>query len=173
MPIWSKKKGPNEQALQNYMTSSQRRMELAARAIENAERALVTQPVNKQELTSGLELLGIYRKQQQAEIPPSLPGMEDHQRRYVAMLDIQYRKLADVISTGGENLQSIIAEEEALAHEAHTQQQGYQAARRAYGLPDDRGLGLSHRHLHPFLHPRQRSDSGGKEGGLTVRGVSV
>lgn len=128
MPFWSNKVSA-EQALKEYMHRSQRRIDQAALAIEKAEVALSSNPVDELEISSGQELLGLYVKQQEAETPPPLPGMEEHKRRYVALLDIQYRKLTDVISTGGKNLDAIIAEEDALVKEAEELQQGYRDKR--------------------------------------------
>ncbi len=88
------------------------------------------------EVTSGQELLGIYAQQQEAETPPALPGMEQHKKSCVAMLDIQRRKFDDVVTTGGANLERIIAEEESLAQAAKDQLQGYRDARKAWDLPN-------------------------------------
>lgn len=133
MPFWSR--DPQSPAkVQAYLRRSKVRIDFTAREMEHLEKLREIDRLDPKQATKSAKRLRKYALEQLGEVPPPLPGMEEHKVNYYRLIDLEARKVEDIAATGGQNLEAIIAEEEAMAEEAEGQASAANEVSSSYGM---------------------------------------
>lgn len=134
MPFWSKDKDPKPLDPEKYFPRAQRRMALVGQESDRLVRLLCQERLNSRALKYISTRLRELAEEQRNEIV-SLELLDEHKRAYFQIMDIQARKAEDLLATGGENLEALIAEEQELQREANVQQRSNeQRLKSRYGI---------------------------------------
>ncbi len=92
-------------------------MELVWKDVERLGRLFDQQNPSMKSISECAVRLRAFAEEQRNEVfPAPTPGegkiFEDHKERYFRLMDIQARKAEDLVATGGENLEALVAEEQ-------------------------------------------------------------
>lgn len=119
---------------QQYWPRSQHRMKLVGSEMDLIAKLASKNILNERVLAESCARIRTLAEEQRNEIVPD-PALEGHRQGYFQIMDIQVRKMEDLIATGGANLDTLVAEENTLLIQANTPQYEAMELTKNYGLP--------------------------------------
>jgi hypothetical protein len=102
--------------------------------MEHLERLGQIDRLDQKQAMKSAKRLRKYALEQLAEVVPALPGMEEHKQNYYRLIDLEAIKVEDIVNTGGQHLEALMAEEAAIAEEANQQGSSANEVAGGYGL---------------------------------------
>lgn len=100
-----------------YMSRSQSRLSIAERMLDEISQKVRSDgTVPKNIMRTETKLYSLMEAQKKERIPD--PVLEEHREAYTQLLRFQWLKMQDLRTTGGQNLDDIVAAEEAFGEEA-------------------------------------------------------
>lgn len=140
MPFWSKGKQPKKLDPDKYIPRSQRRMARVDEETQRLVRLANQDRLNTRALTYISNRLREFAREQQDEVVPQ-SALEGHKASYFQIMDIQARKAEDLLTTGGENLDAIFAEEQEFQRQTREDSRSMeQQFQQKWGMPIPGGL---------------------------------
>lgn len=137
MPFWSKRKPSVADQTAEYMRRTRRRIDLAAQIMARLEHMIRRGDPRREQYLDCYERLRKLADEQRAEGVP-LPDMAPHRDINYRLIDLEARKVEDILATGGENVEALSAEEAGLEREAEEEarasRQRTQDIATAYGI---------------------------------------
>jgi len=117
MPFWSKIKGAKELDPEKYFPRARKRMDLVWKDVERLGRLVDQQNPTMKSISECAVRLRAFAEEQRNEVfpaptPEERKIFEDHKEGQFRLMDIQARKAEDLLATGGENLDALVAEEQ-------------------------------------------------------------
>ena len=105
---------------QFYFARASARMDQVERILDRTQANLLSGKPSPAQLAIDLNNLRAVTQLQATDAVPH-PSMESHKQQYLQFMDLQRRELEDIVATGGQNLESLVAEEEALLAESNAE----------------------------------------------------
>lgn len=137
MPFWSKKKPSVGDETAEYMARYRRRLENTAQIMERLESIVSRDNPKMEQVVDCYTRLRKLADEQRDEVVP-LPSMQSQNDVIYRTIDLEARKAEDIITTGGANLEALVAEEDNLQRQkeavVESSRQRTQAAANAYGI---------------------------------------
>lgn len=117
MPFWSRNKGSKQPDPAKYMKRAQKRLQDVQKEMDLLDRYFAMGTLDREFVAKRAANLRRLAEEQLNEVVPH-PTMEEHKNGYFQIIDMQARKVEDIVATDGENLEALLAEEEELERQA-------------------------------------------------------
>ena len=112
MPFWSKNRDSNPSDPEKYFPRAKKRLDLVVKEMSKVDRLVGRENPDVQSIAACAVRLRTLTEEQRYEVVHH-PALEKHKTSYFRMMDLETRKVEDLLATGGANFEALIAEQDA------------------------------------------------------------